>query len=575
MFATSRWVALLAAGVVVALASISAQSPQARKVDDAMLLKPADGDWAGYGRDYAETHHSPLKQIDQSNISRLGIASSIEVGSEGKIETTPVVFDGVLYGTSTWSAVYAVDLRANKLKWQWDPGLVRGGYPAMGPRPCCGPVNRGVALYDGKVYAGLLDGRLVALDAQTGKPVWAVQTTPANSDYTITGAPRIIKGNVVIGQGGAEYGVRGFLGAYNAQTGKLAWKFYVVPGDPSKPFEDEALARAAKTWNGQWWKYGGGGTPWDGIAYDPELNLVYVGTGNGSPWNAQHRSPGGGDNLYLASIVALNADTGKYVWHYQTTPGDNWDFNAAQPMILADLTIANQPRKVIMQAPKNGFFYVLDRTNGKLISGEPFAYTSWATAIDKETGRPKETERARYRFNPVRLSPSPVGAHHWPPMAFNPVTELVYYPGQETSMVVTMNERFEFTEGQWNLGMTMGTGQLKVPVPPPDPNAPPMAGFFVAWDPIANKQAWRIPFQSSGGALSTAGQLIFVGNSAGKFFALDPASGKTLWETQLLTGGVATPISYELDGKQYIAVMAGISKGRVYTFALDAKQTNQ
>jgi quinohemoprotein ethanol dehydrogenase len=236
-------------------------------------------------------------------------------------------------------------------------------------------------------------------------------------------------------------------------------------------------------------------------------------------------------------------------------------------MILAELTIANQPRKVIMQAPKNGFFYVLDRTNGKLISGEPFVYTSWATSIDKETGRPKETEQARYRYTPVRLSPGPVGAHHWPPMAFNPVTKLVYYPGQETAVVAAMEERFEFTEGKWNLGMKMGTAGLKEP-PPPDPKAPAMGGFFIAWDPVANKQAWRIPFRPSGGALSTAGQLIFVGDSSGKLFALDPVSGKTLWESQLLPGGVATPISYELDGKQYIAVMAGISKGRVYTFAL-------
>jgi len=558
----------VAIGLAVLVSAVFGQG-QALRVDDGRLQKPRDGDWLSYGRDWAETHHSPLTQIDQSNVGRLAQALSIEVGSEGKVETTPLVFEGVLYGTSTWTSVYAIDLRTKKLKWQWDPGLVRGGFAAMGPRACCGPVNRGVALYDERVYVGLLDGRLVALDAETGRPIWSVQTTPPNSDYTITGAPRIAKGRVVIGQGGAEYGVRGFLGAYDAQTGKLAWKFHVVPGDPSKPFEDEALARAAKTWSGEWWKYGGGGTPWDGIAYDPELNLIFVGTGNGSPWNAQHRSPGGGDNLYLSSIVALNADTGKYVWHYQTTPGDNWDFNAAQPMILADLTVANQPRKVLMQAPKNGFFYVIDRTNGKLISGEAYAYTSWATGIDKVTGRPKETEQARYRLTPVRLSPSPVGAHHWPPMAFNPSTGLVYYPGQETSMAVAMDERFEFSEGQWNTGIKM-SGQVKQP-PPPDPKAPPQGGFLVAWDPVANRQAWRIPFQPSGGALSTAGQLVFVGNSSGKFFALDPVSGKTLWETQLLPGGVATPISYELDGRQFIAVMAGIAKGRVYAFSLDGQ----
>ncbi|MSO36262.1 MAG: PQQ-dependent dehydrogenase, methanol/ethanol family [Acidobacteria bacterium] len=570
MSVTRRWAGWVAAGLIGCVGVSALQGQQAApRVTDATLLKPADGDWVGYGRDYAETHHSPLRQIDQSNVSKLTEAWSVEVGSEGKLETTPLVFNGVLYGTSTWSQVYAIDLRSKKVKWQFDPALARGGTEAMGPRPCCGPVNRGVALYDGRVYVGLLDGRLVALDAETGAPVWAVQTTPPGTDYTITGAPRIVKGKVVIGQGGAEYGVRGFLAAYDAATGKQAWKFYVIPGDPAKPFEDEALARAAKTWNGQWWKYGGGGTPWDGIAYDPELNLVYVGTGNGSPWNANHRSPGGGDNLYLASIVALNADTGKYVWHYQTTPSDNWDYNAAQPMILADLTIGGQIRKVLMQAPKNGFFYVLDRATGKLISGEPYVFTSWATGIDKETGRPIETEAARYRYTPVRLSPSPVGAHHWPPMAFNPTTGFVYYPGQETSSVFAMEEKFEFKEGQWNIGIRRGSAPFTMnpQAAPPDPKAPPPGGFFVAWDPVAQKPAWKIPFLSSGGALSTAGQLIFVGNSAGRFFALDPLSGKTLWEARL-GQGVATPISYELDGKQYIAVMSGISKGKVYGFAL-------
>ena len=564
-----RWVTVGGWLVIPAVAAVLvAGSEKASRVDDAMLLKPAEADWVSYGRDYAETHHSPLTQINQSTVGRLGLAWSVDVGSTGKIETTPLVFDGVLYGTSAWSVVYAIDVRSGKVKWRWDPEVAHGGPGNAGPPVCCGPVNRGVALYDGRVYVGVLDGRLVALDAATGSPVWSVQTTPAGSDYSITGAPRIVKGRVVIGQGGAEYGVRGFLAAYDAASGKLAWKFYTVPGDPSKPFEDEALARAAKTWNGQWWKYGGGGTPWDGMAFDPEANLLYVGTGNGSPWAADHRSPGGGDNLYLASIVALNADTGKYVWHYQTTPGENWDYNAAQPMILADLTIGNQKRKVIMQAPKNGFFYVLDRITGKLISGQPYVYTSWATGIDMETGRPKETEQARYRFKPVRLSPAALGAHTWPPMAYNPATGLVYYPGHETTSVYALQEEFEFKQGRMNLGVRRERN-LRPPyvIPPLDPKAPAKGGFFVAWDPVAQKAAWRIPLGPGGGALSTAGQLIFVANKTGKLLALDPASGNRLWEYQM-RDGAGTPITYELDGRQYIAVMSGSADNRVFSFAL-------
>jgi PQQ-dependent dehydrogenase (methanol/ethanol family) len=559
-------------GVSLALlAALSAQQPS-RVVDDALLRNPPAGEWITYGRDYAETHHSPLGEITPSNVSRLGLVWSTEVGSDGKVEATPLVFDGVLYGSTAWSVLYAIEVRTGRLKWRWDPALVRTGYTGGGPRFCCGPVNRGVALYQGRVYAGLLDGRLVALDADSGQVAWVVQTTPPGSDYSITGAPRIVNGLVLIGNGGGEYGTRGYLTAYDAKTGAEKWRFWVVPGDPSKPFENDAMARAAKTWTGEWWKYGGGGNPWDGMAYDPELNLVYVGTGNGAPWNQVYRSPGGGDNLFLSSIVALNADTGAYVWHYQTTPGDNWDYNAAQPMILADLTIGGRIRKGIMQAPKNGFFYVLDRATGELLSGDPFAYTSWASEIDPKTGRPKETEKARYRLAPVRLSPSPIGAHHWPPMAYNPATGLVYFPGQETSMGYASVEKFEFKEGQWNTGTTLGTpgagGALRVPPAPPDPNAPPAGGFLVAWDPLARKPRWRIPFQSSGGVLSTAGGLIFAGNSAGMFFAIDPATGKTLWQHQTLAGGVATPVTYLVDGRQHVSVLAGPSKGRVFTFAL-------
>ncbi|MGH9827360.1 MAG: PQQ-binding-like beta-propeller repeat protein, partial [Blastocatellia bacterium] len=360
---------LFALTVCLCTFAVRSQRAQSQKngvvsIDDP-ALKNADsrtGDWITHGRNYAETRFSPLNKINAANVRDLALSWSFDTNTTRGLEATPLVVDGVMYTTGTWSVVYALEAKTGKLIWKWDPKVPR----ALGQRACCDVVNRGVALYKGKVYVGVLDGRLAALDARSGQKVWETQTSDLSQPYTITGAPRIVKGKVLIGNGGAEFGVRGYLSAYDAESGKLAWRTYMVPGDPSKPFESEAMKQAAKTWTGEWWKYGGGGTPWDSMAYDPELDLVYVGTGNGSPWNQHIRSPQGGDNLYLSSILALKPETGEQVWYYQETPGESWAFTATQHIILADLEINSEKRKVLMQAPKNGFFYILDRTNGKL-----------------------------------------------------------------------------------------------------------------------------------------------------------------------------------------------------------------
>ena len=327
-------------------------------------------DWITHGLDYAETRFSRLDQITTGNVNELGLAWSFELGTRRGIEATPIVVDGFMFFTGPWSVVYAFDARTGQKIWEWDPAVDKAVY---GDRACCDVVNRGVAVYKGRLYVGVLDGRLAALDAATGKPVWQQLTVDQQKSYTITGAPRVYQGKVIIGNGGAEYGVRGYVSAYDAETGALAWRIYTIPGDPAKGFESPAIATAAKTWTGEWWKLGGGGTCWNSFAYDHELGLVFVGTGNGGPWNRLYRSPGGGDNLYLSSILALRIADGSYVWHYQTTPGDSWDFTATEHMILADLEIAGRPRKVIMQAPKNGFFYVVDRQTGEFISAKPYA----------------------------------------------------------------------------------------------------------------------------------------------------------------------------------------------------------
>ncbi len=563
----------------------TAAAQQAGVVDDKALVSAGKdaNDWLSNGRDYTEQRYSPLKQIDASNASRLGLAWYYDTGSDrGTVETTPIVSNGIMYATLPWSIVVALDAKTGAEKWRWDPKIPHMNFPIgsagnpnkvrTGPSVCCGPANRGVALYDGKVYVGTLESKLVALDQETGKVVWEVQTTDPNADYSITGAPRIAKGKVIIGNAGGEYGVRGFVTAYDAKTGKQIWRWYTVPGDPSKPFENKAMEAAAKTWAGDWWKLGGGGNVWDGITYDPELDMVYIGIGQGGPWVQGFRDPMSKDNLYLCSIVALKASTGEYVWHFQTTPADEWDYDATQGMTLADIKIDGKLRHVIMQAPKNGYFYVLDRKTGKFISGAPYVKVTWSTGLDPVTGRPHEAPGMRYEKEPIEASPGPAGGHAWQAMSFNPNTGLIYIPSLDSSFRYISTKEFKPELGVYNWGIVFAP-----PPPPPGGGAPaelppPPANqaFLQARDPATQKVVWRVDGMNGSGTVTTAGNLVFAATNGGEFTALSADKGEKLWSEKLMPG-LANPVTYMVDGKQYVAVLSGRGgKARIYTFALDA-----
>ncbi|WP_425408514.1 PQQ-dependent dehydrogenase, methanol/ethanol family [Hyphococcus sp.] len=517
------------------------------------------GSWALHGRTYGEDRFSPLERIDRGNVADLELAWSYDFDTRRGQESTPIIIDGVMYVSSAWSKVHALDAKTGELIWQYDPE-VPGEWAVRG---CCDIVNRGVAYWNGKIYVGSFDGRLIAIDAASGERAWETDTIIDRDEaYTITGAPRIVKGRVIIGNGGGEFGVRGYVSAYDAETGALDWRFFTVPGDPSKPFENPILEMAAKTWSGEWWKHGGGGTVWDSMAYDAELDLLYIGVGNGSPWNPAIRSPGGGDNLFISSIVALRPETGEYVWHYQTTPGDQWDYTATQHMILADLDIGGEPRKAIMQAPKNGFFYVLDRTDGTLISAEAFAPMNWADGVDIETGRPNILEGALYHENgdsPFMGTPGPMGAHNWHPMSFSKATGLVYLPAQFVAFPYAPETDYRKSKLSTNLGIDLEPIILPTEQTIRDQVRRSLKGRLMAWDPVAQKEVWRVDHGGpwNGGVLSTAGGLVFQGNRNGGFAAYDDRTGEKLWERDAQTGVIAAPVSYEIDAEQYIAVAAG------------------
>jgi quinohemoprotein ethanol dehydrogenase len=503
------------------------------------------GNWLTYGRTYSEQRYSPLAKINDKNANQLGLAWFADLDTNRAQEATPLVVDGVMYITTAWSLVKAYDVRSGRQLWAYDPQVNR----ELGVNACCDVGNRGVALWNHKVFVGAYDGRLVALDAATGKPVWSTLTVDTTKPYTITQAPRVIKGRVIIGNSGGEYGTRGYISAYDAETGKLAWRFYTVPGDPSKPFENEAMARAAKTWSGEWWKLGGGGPVWDSISYDPTLNLLYFGTGNGVQWARSARSAGKGDNLYLASIIALNADTGEYAWHYQATPGEEWDFDAVQQLILADLKVDGKLRHVLMQANKNGFFYVLDRKSGALISAKAIVPMSWASGIDLKTGRPIENKDARYgeTGKPVDIKPGPLGAHNWQPMAFNPNTGLVYIPAQQVPLTFIPLPPLPLAPIGWNLGVALGS------------LTPQNEGFLLAWDPAQQREAWRVKYKGpwNGGIVTTAGNIVAQGDAAGNFNIYRADNGQKLWSMFAQSGIIAAPSTFEVGGEQYIAVLSG------------------
>jgi len=481
---------LLVLAVLTALATgsleVSAQSASgSRDLQPALVASGAN--WPSGGRDYSEQNYSPLAEINTSTIAGLGLAWSLDLNGEHTLEATPLAIDGVLYFTGQASTVYAVDAVKGTLLWKYDSEV---GQRDPTRFRYIFAVNRGVAYLDGKVFVGTIDGRLVALDAKTGSVVWETMTIDPKSKRSITGAPRAFGNKVLIGNGGGDYGERGYLTAYDTQTGKLIWRFYTAPGSPKENAGDPAMEMAARTWAGEYWKTGTGGTVWNAFTYDPELDRVYVGTGNSGPYNPAKRSPGNGDNLFLVSIVALDANTGKYLWHYQMNPREAWDYKATAGIQMADLTIDGIKRPVLMQSPTNGFFYVLDRISGKLISAEKIGKVTWAERIDLTTGRPVEAQNIRYEDGPVTLWPGPWGAHNWQPMSYSPKTGLVYIPYMQVG-------------GRYSVDKNAAIGgTIMEPVVADQEDG---KGKLIAWDPVAQKARWSVPHASmwNGGTLAT------------------------------------------------------------------------
>jgi quinohemoprotein ethanol dehydrogenase len=523
-------------------------------------VSASDANWVLDGRSSDAQRYSPLAKINERNVHELGLAWFYDLDTMRGVEATPLAVDGVLYEISAWDVATAFDARTGRRLWTYDPEVPR----EWGRYACCEPVSRGMSYWDGRVILATLDGRLIALDAASGKPVWTVRTFDKSEPYSITGAPRVFGGRVVIGSAGADLGVRGFVSAYDARTGAFLWRFYTVPGNPALGFENAAMERAAKTWRGEWWKLGGGGAVWDSISYDPALGLIYFGTGNGSPLVREYRSQGVGDNLYLCSVVALDAATGEYRWHYQEVPGEEWDYDCTESVVLADLTIRGRRRQVLLHAPKDGFFYVLDRRTGELLSARNFVPTTWASAIDPESGRPIENPSARYGVDPVLVTPGPGGGHNWFPMAFNPRTGLAYLPIYEQWQVYARDPGFAPKEFRSNSGWGGYTGAaLTRRLELQKEGDTHERAALLAWDPVRQAAAWSVPLprHGNGGVLTTAGNLVVEGTTKQTLSIYRASDGRLLWEMPVQSAPVAGPSTFLVGGEQYIAVNAGWGGG--------------
>lgn len=562
-------------GLLLAPLLLVACESQQAPPDTTETAEANDGsEWSNIGFDAKEQRHSPLDQINEENVAELGIAWFKDLPDARGQEATPLMIDGKLYISTAWSKVFAYDAKTGEELWSYDPEVP--GEKAVDA--CCDVVNRGVAINRGKLFFGTIDGRLIALDANTGARLWETQTTDNSKPYTITGAPRVVKNMVIIGNGGAEFGVRGYLSAYDVSDGSMKWRFYTTPNPEGKAdgaASDEIFEKAAnKTWGeGNWRESGGGGTVWDSIVYDEDLDQLYFGVGNGNPWNHGVRSGGEGDNLFLSSIVAVNPDTGKYLWHYQATPAETWDYTGTQHIIQADLEIDGQMRKVLYQAPKNGFFFVVDRVDGTLIDANPFVDNiNWATGYDLETGRPIENPDARFykTGKPFIAIPGALGAHNWHPMSYNPATGLVYIPAQQVPQAYAV-QTTEFDKKRERKGFNVGMSMTDTLIP--DDKAAFKAaiagttGRLVAFNPKTGKVEWSHDYPSAwnGGTMTTAGNLVFQGTALGQFKAYTADSGKELLSLDMQSGIVSAPSTYIVDGEQYIAFLT--SKGGAFPLA--------